>query len=100
MQSTLENKSAHRIPPAPVARRYDRRYVTEDYLCQMFRRSEPTIFLWRQSKGLPHVEIPGDDRPTIRFLLKDVLAWAKAVRVRTYAVNSDNSDVADDSPNG
>lgn len=46
-------------------------------VCRAFNRSELTILHWRQRKGMPYVLITGSQRPTIRFRLSAVEAWAK-----------------------
>ena len=61
-------------------------YVTEGVLQKLFGKSSITLELWRKNKGLPFVVIPGDGRPAIRFVLADVLAWAKANSVPTFKV--------------
>ena len=52
-------------------------YVTTKFLCRLFDRSELTIIYWRRDNGLPYIEIPSDARPTVRFVLKEVLKWGK-----------------------
>jgi hypothetical protein len=64
-------------------------YVTVGRLCAMFKRSALTIAVWRETKGLPYVEIPGDDRPAIRFDLPDVLKWAKKNKIRVFDVDEE-----------
>jgi len=46
-------------------------------LKRMFNKSHMTIHNWRRVDGLPHIEIKGDIRPTIRFIPSEVRAWAK-----------------------
>ena len=48
---------------------------TQD-LMRAFDKSAMTIFLWRTRKGLPHVIVRGDSRPTIRYRKPDVIDWA------------------------
>lgn len=51
--------------------------LTTADLCRMFQKTPMTIHLWRKNKGLPAVVIPGGKRPTVRFVAKDVIRWAK-----------------------
>lgn len=55
--------------------------TTQD-LCRMFERTPMTIHLWRKHKDLPAIVIPGESRPTIRFVIGDVLAWAKVNNIK------------------
>lgn len=55
----------------------DRELLTTADLCRLFKRAPLTIRHWREKKDLPYVRIPGHARDTIRFVRKDVLAWAK-----------------------
>lgn len=71
---------------SPERRTVLKRYVTDGYLRRLFRRTEATVYQWREMRGLPYVEIPGDSRPTIRFYLPHVLAWAGEHKIRTYVV--------------
>lgn len=57
-----------------------------NHLQKLFRRNKITIYFWRNTKGLPYVEIPGEKRPVIRFNRRKVLAWAKHCGVRVYLV--------------
>ena len=47
-------------------------------LCDVFGVEPVTIDKWRLYRGMPFVEIPGDENPAIRFRLRDVLEWAAA----------------------
>lgn len=53
-------------------------------MVEVFRVSKMTITNWRTQRGLPVIVIPGDDRPALRFVPAEVLAWAKANNVKTY----------------
>lgn len=46
-------------------------------LKRMFNRSHMTIHNWRRADGLPHIEIKGDVRSSIRFLPSEVRQWAR-----------------------
>lgn len=56
---------------------------TQD-LMRRFRVTAMTIHLWRDQRGLPAVIIPGDKRPTIRFIPEEVQKWAKDNNVIMY----------------
>lgn len=78
----------------PKARRVITRYVTFDYLLRLFRRSKPTIDNWIAYRGLPHVEIPGDGQPAVRFILSEVAAWAKKNKVEVFDVQRIVKEIA------
>lgn len=44
---------------------------------KLFRRKEPTLLNWRRDYGLPHAVLPSELRPSIRYRLSRVLAWAR-----------------------
>lgn len=46
---------------------------------QAFDVTKITIGVWRNTLGLPYIEIPGNKRPAIRFRPRDVEAWAARV---------------------
>jgi len=59
-------------------------YVTSGYLCKFFKRSSLTIHHWRARKGLPYVRFPGDSRDTIRYVIDEVISWAKANDIQMF----------------
>jgi hypothetical protein len=58
-------------------------WTTND-VCRVLKRTSMTVHTWRQTRGLPAIEVPGSKRPAIRFVPDDVLAWAKKNQVPTY----------------
>lgn len=56
-------------------------WTTQD-LCSLFNKTGMTIGNWRKHRGLPCVVINGKQRPTIRFVPTDVLAWAKKQNIK------------------
>lgn len=61
-----------------------KRCWTIQEVSQLFQVSRMTIHNWRATKGFPDVVITGDARPALRFVPKDVLAWAKKNNVTTH----------------
>ena len=55
-------------------------------VARLFGVTPMTIWLWRENRGLPKVELKGTARPAIRFVPEDVLAWAKARQIRMYPI--------------
>lgn len=88
MPTMLEEKpkTQRRTDITPEACEVLNDLVTEQYVMRLFRVSKPSIYNWRRLYGMPFVEIPGDDRPSIRFRLKAVRAWAIGARRRMYPV--------------
>lgn len=63
--------------------------VGTTYLRRLFRLSRTAIGVSREFRGLPYVEICGDDtdkQPIHRYNIGKVLAWAHHNRVRIYLV--------------
>lgn len=58
-------------------------WTTAD-VCRVLKRTSMTVHTWRQTRGLPALEVPGSKRPAIRFVPDDVLAWAKKNDVPVY----------------
>jgi hypothetical protein len=58
-------------------------WTTAD-VCRVLKVTSMTVITWRQTRGLPALEVPGSKRPAIRFVPNDVLAWAKRNDVPTY----------------
>lgn len=71
---------------APPKREVVEDFVTEKYVLALFQISKPLLFVWRKIYGFPYAEIPGDDRPAIRFRLDEVRAWAKARNRKMFKV--------------
>jgi hypothetical protein len=69
-----------------LIRRLVAELVDTSYLCRVFNRSDLTVQLWRQNKGLPHVVIKGDKRDAIRYYLPEVTEWAARNNVRIFPV--------------
>lgn len=46
-------------------------------LKRYLNKSHMTIHNWRRERGLPYIEIKGDIRSTIRFVPREVKAWAR-----------------------
>lgn len=62
-------------------------WTTAD-VCRILRRTSMTVHTWRQTRGLPALEVPGSKRPAIRFVPDDVYAWARNNEVDTYPMDS------------
>lgn len=62
-------------------------WTTAD-VCSVLRRTSMTVHTWRQTRGLPALEVPGSKRPAIRFVPSDVYAWAKKNEVDVYPLGS------------
>jgi len=58
-------------------------WTTAD-VCRVLKRTSMTVHTWRQTRGLPALEVPGSKRPAIRFVPNDVYAWAKKNDVPVY----------------
>ena len=58
--------------------------ITIQEVCRIFGKTRLTVKQWRDVRGLPYVLIPGDGRDDVRYRRKDVLAWAKANKVRVH----------------
>jgi hypothetical protein len=56
-------------------------WTTSD-LSAMFGVTDMAIYWWRKHKELPAIEIGGGDRATIRYVPTEVMAWAKANRIK------------------
>lgn len=63
-----------------LQKQMDDLWTTRD-LHLIFGREPMTIHLWRR-KGLPAIVIPSDQRPAIRFVPVDVIAWAKKNNIK------------------
>ena len=50
--------------------------MTTQDVAHLFCVTSMTVHLWRSSRGLPALVIPGTSRPAVRFARRDVLAWA------------------------
>lgn len=44
---------------------------------QLFKRSDQTLALWRKNHLMPYVLIESDERPTVRYRLPKLVAWAQ-----------------------
>lgn len=53
-------------------------------LTRRFRVTAQTIHLWRANRGLPAIVIPGDRRPSVRFVPGEVEGWASGNGVTMY----------------
>lgn len=69
-----------------LQRQLDRLWTSID-VEKFFNVSPMTVHLWRKKDGLPAVVIKGDKRPSIRFVPKDVQAWARRTKRKPSLVN-------------
>lgn len=51
-------------------------FVTRQDLAKLFKKTILTVDNWRDRHRLPSVCIPGVLRPSVRFVLDDVVGWA------------------------
>ncbi len=68
--------------------------LTVPDLTRMFGVTPMTIHNWRKDRGLPAVVIPGYARPTIRFQLPAVIAWARREGVSIHRMHASRDTVA------
>jgi hypothetical protein len=64
------------VQESPQVKRIDG-LLTITGVARLFSRSALTILQWRTYNGLPYVVLPGDERPSIRYELDEVRAWAR-----------------------
>lgn len=82
MAKPLINRRGYNVPPSVevIPGLVDIRYLEK-----LFRKSPATIIMWRASKGMPFVEIPGGRMKLVRYNLRKVLEWAAYWGVRVAA---------------
>jgi hypothetical protein len=61
---------------AALQKELDDLWSSQD-LVTLFKVSAMTLHTWRKSHGLPHVDIRGMTRSSIRFVPDEVRQWAK-----------------------